>query len=280
MKTLTADFKYYLPRWLIFGVIAGAILGGPVVSPNADGTMPESYYWHVILWQRLPLGVAYGLLSGVAFVFLQRMWNMSGSRLKWWVNVLGSTIAARLVLLGLMSLAQQASPQSQNMGKIEADAKKDFPNLTYSEAVQQESVKKQKQSLAAMNSETERNQSAAGSFLGFYFMSARVRFDYCKDLGVDISSFVNGFKRVNKDSYDRAKIVLAHTTFTEEQLFAQLKPQLEGFNEKNMADVASTQKMTTLQLCEQIRADPDPKVAQLVFSKVSPPTYEILSHVQ
>jgi len=103
-KLLAADLRYYLPRWLIFGVIAGLIGGGPVISPNANGTMPEGYFWHVILWQHLPIGVVYGLLSGLMFVGLQRSWNISGSRWKWWVNVLGSTIVVKLVLFGLMLL--------------------------------------------------------------------------------------------------------------------------------------------------------------------------------
>lgn len=105
-KPLSADLRYYLPRWLIFGGVAGLIGGGPVVSPNADGVMPPGYYWHVILWQHLPLGIVYGLLSGLMFVGLERLWNINKSRVKWWVNVLASTIAVKLVLYGVISLAQ------------------------------------------------------------------------------------------------------------------------------------------------------------------------------
>jgi hypothetical protein len=48
---------------------------------------------------------------------------------------------------------------------------------------------------------------------------------------------------------------------------------------KKMADVAATYKMTTVELCEQIRDYPEPRVAQLTFSTVNPAAYEILSRV-
>ena len=94
-KPLAQDLRYYLPRWLVFGVVAG------LLSAAATPTVATE---HVNWFGGLVFGAAYGLLSGLAFVGLQRFSNLDGSRFKWWLNALVSTIAARLALWGVISL--------------------------------------------------------------------------------------------------------------------------------------------------------------------------------
>lgn len=94
-RPLAADLKYYLPRWLLFGVVAGLL--GAAATPTLSSE-------HVNWSGYLVFGVAHGLLSGLMFVGLQRFSNLDGSRFKWWINALCSIFAVRLVLYGLMSL--------------------------------------------------------------------------------------------------------------------------------------------------------------------------------
>src|ERR1700751_2275045 len=96
-KPLSRDLRYYLPRWLVFGVIAGLL--GAVLTPTLPGE-------HMRVWGSLFWGGVYGLLSGTVFVGLQRTLNRGGSRVKWWLNAFASTIAAKLVLVVVSPLVQ------------------------------------------------------------------------------------------------------------------------------------------------------------------------------
>jgi hypothetical protein len=272
-KSFADDLKYYLPRWLLFGVVAGLIGGGPVVSPNADGTMPEGYFWHVVLWQDLPIGIVYGLLAGVLFVGLQRLWNSNGSRIKWWVNLFGSMFIVKLALVGVNNVVPQVQPNV--LSEMEIRAKTDYPNSTYTAGTKQEALRQSAEFLAR-SEDQEKIEGAAGQFIGFYALNARIRPTYCQGLGVDVSSFTKAFKNANEDVYKKAILVMNRTYVTEEQVFEQVQSQLGDFNRKNMMDVAASQKMTTSQLCQQFRDNPEGRIEQETFSRVNPAAYQLL----
>jgi hypothetical protein len=54
----------------------------------------------VMLSQRLSMGLIYGLLAGSLFVLFQRLLNVNGTRLKWWLNAWAAAFVA-----GCLSLA-------------------------------------------------------------------------------------------------------------------------------------------------------------------------------
>lgn len=284
VKTWKQDITYYVPRWLAFGVLVGFLGGGVILPPNGNTTMPNGYYWHVILYQHLPIGIIYGLLSGVLFVFLQRLWNTDGKRVKWWVNVLAAIIVVTIGIFGAQTAINQTLAESQTtQGVIQGlaiKAQKDYPNLSYTEANRQESIRQANAALTGATSQLERAQNAAGTFLGFYFGNTRARSEFCKNLGVDISKFLQGFNGAFKAEYDKAILIIGRDGVTAPQVWEASRDQLLSFTAKNMVDLAQRQHMSTADVCRQVEQMADYQIKRQTDLFVNSPTDQALMSTQ
>jgi O-antigen/teichoic acid export membrane protein len=67
-----------------------------------SGPTPTS--WHEVAFDRLPLGIAFGLLACCLFVAFQRLWNSQGTTGRWVINLFLAAIIGDLLLLWMISI--------------------------------------------------------------------------------------------------------------------------------------------------------------------------------
>lgn len=183
-----------------------------------------------------------------------------------------------LTLAGCNGSASSVPPAAQRpttLEEIEAKAKEDFPGVARPDAVRQEAAKQQAAVLAAAS---QRNQQihAATIFLGYYWMNDRARPAYCKQLGVDIAPFVIRFDVSNREAAARAKALIKRIPVSEDEYYAMAAPELAKGSQHDMEDAAASERITTRQVCEQIRDDPATAISDLTYSKVNPTGYQVL----
>ena len=255
-----------------FGLIAQVLLSGPVDLNSPDGISAPPIYWQVLLYQRLPWGLAYGLLAGFLFIGLQHLWNTRGNRGKWWANLIVAVTIAKAVLFGI---ALQMSPTleqalSRVVQNIESDAHKNHPDLPYTKANYAEAQTKADAFFKGNRSDYQKVQFAVDEFFGFYLINVRARSAYCDGLGVPIPHFVSAFIAANKDAYVVARPILIREGMTEDVFYNQIGPTLSDVLRKNIEDAARIDKTTTTRECEGIEANPDLIIPRLTFSKIQP----------
>ena len=95
---LMKNFGRYMLRWLIFGAIAGLVT--PVISPNASGAMPESYFWSVKL-QQLLWGLPFGAICGLVFTLAQNLFNKTRSKGTTWGLIIGVWLLVKFAYVGV-----------------------------------------------------------------------------------------------------------------------------------------------------------------------------------
>lgn len=93
---------YYMAMWLAFGFVAGAI-SQPVLSPNADGTMSEGYYWVTVLG-KAEWGLLFGAICGVLFTIYQNIWNKDRVRNKAWAGGIAIWMGVKFLWVGVASI--------------------------------------------------------------------------------------------------------------------------------------------------------------------------------
>lgn len=91
-------FMTYLWRWLFFGAIAG--FATPVISPAADGTMPDGYFSHVKL-QQIGFGLIFGLVCAIVFTLLQNTLNKQRNRGASWAILVGTWLGVKFAFYGV-----------------------------------------------------------------------------------------------------------------------------------------------------------------------------------
>jgi hypothetical protein len=176
---------------------------------------------------------------------------------------------------GSASSAPPAAQRPTTLEEIEAKAKEDFPGAARPDAVRREAAKQQ---AAVLATASQRNQQihAATIFLGYYWMNDRARPAYCKQLGVDIAPFVIRFDATNREAAARAKALIKRISVSEDEYYAMAAPELAKGSQHDMEDAAASDRITTRQVCEQIRDDPVTAVSDLTYSKVNPTGYQVL----
>jgi hypothetical protein len=187
-------------------------------------------------------------------------------------------------LLGVSITTPLATASAQSIPErtqdLESDAKKDYPNRTYSDSVRQEALKKAEAVNKSAKTDEEKIQYAIGNFFGFYFVNTRSHVTYCTHLGVDISPFTKAFIAANEDIYQQSSKLLYRRGVTEEQLFKQWEPDLDSMTTKNFADLAATDKLSTTQECQMQTQNLEARIARVTFSKIMPEVSKSLLDAQ
>jgi len=198
------------------------------------------------------------------------------------LNSIGRWIASTMLVLllttPLAAVFGQSSPQQTQ--DLESDAKRDYPDRTYSDSVRQEALKKAEAINKSEKTEEEKIQFALSTFFGFYFINTRSHVSYCANLGVDISPFTKAFIAANKDIYDQSIKLLYRRGVTEDQLFKQFKPDLDSLTVKNFADLAGNDKLSTMQECQLQMQNLEARITRVTFTKIMPDVSKTLLNAQ
>ncbi|MEO5625623.1 MAG: hypothetical protein ABIQ70_06430 [Dokdonella sp.] len=171
----------------------------------------------------------------------------------------------------VVAAAEQSIAQTTQQG-VEK-----HPDLQVSEAVQLEAVAAASRAIKVANDDRTSIATAASTFIGFYLVNDRERPRFCRELGVDISSFVSPFEREHQAELTKARTVLsAIPDASEERLYALLQPQLRKVIDQDMKDI-STKSSTSLKgACEVVAAGGAAIAEKMQISKIQPDVYAAL----
>ena len=124
--------------------------------------------------------------------------------------------------------------------------------------------------------DADRLRPAIATFFSFYSINADTRMNYCRGLGVDISLFIIAFTQANLDVYTKAVALGATYQVTENAVFFEAERTAVAVMDKNMAERAAADHITTTELCDWIRYNPEIMASSLIFSMIRPDIYKML----
>lgn len=194
------------------------------------------------------------------------------------------------LLLCLTGLIAQAAPAADDLKAGATQANKDImelrakvqaeqPDKAPAVAMQEEAQRFADGALGGPPTR-QRHMNAAAMFLGFYWINTRTRPAFCQKYGVDITPFTSAFAEQHEPLLKRAHAVLAGTPFNAEALdrdmYPQMMPSLAVMMQDNMQYIASTYKVTLLQVCEGFRTNGPALAADLYLEKSQPLMFQRL----
>lgn len=188
-------------------------------------------------------------------------------------------IAAFMAVKNIMEMNREheaIEKAKASLSELKDNAVKKRPDVSVSEAVRLEAVE---QASAKISGEPDKNKrliSAVGNFMGFYLVNTRERLNYCHENGVDISSFVHEFERVNESEYEKAKGILAGTPYSEERLYVELQSQFRGLIAQDMKDMASAQGGSVEGACKFLEDNGREFAEKMHILKIQPVVYQTL----
>lgn len=119
------------------------------------------------------------------------------------------------------------------------------PNLLKSEAMKQEATKEADINLASHPGKGQAYH-AANMFFGFWSLNARTRPDFCKALGVDISTFTKTFIKLHQVQLERARFLWAEEKFDVDAVYASSVATYRTSVQTDMEDEAKENGFTSL----------------------------------
>lgn len=172
----------------------------------------------------------------------------------------------------------QAVRKSENASEqLQADAKQKHPDMPLSEAIQQERIERSTEKLASETDEVKRKTLAADMFLGFFFVNARTRPEFCSEQGVNIQPFVNAFEDAHANEIAKARSIKARASVDEKKLYTLIQPQLRKTIVQNMNDIATSEKISLKEVCQRFSENADAIVQEMQLAKVHPVLFKALT---
>ncbi|MCH8080685.1 MAG: hypothetical protein IIA06_13070 [Proteobacteria bacterium] len=160
--------------------------------------------------------------------------------------------------------------------QIQSTAKENYSDSTPVEAIYKASKEFAEDELENIKSNREKLHFVANSFFGFYFINTRSRNNYCENLGVDITPYVNAFAHYNKSEYQRAITIYAQAGTDKEQQWSYIKPYSIKMVEQDMQEIADTNQITLEEACKLFADNPE-FASEMTFAKrASAVTYQVL----
>jgi hypothetical protein len=150
------------------------------------------------------------------------------------------------------------SPSAQAEGefyKMQREAQAKYNKLPTAEATKRYASEKMAKELAAIPSVEERAFKAAQIFMGFYWVNARARGEFCQNEGVDISSFVSEFSRRHRPQYERAMSLFQAHGLNAEDTWSTLHASLTHAVEQDMWPLGAY-AMSMADACQEIAKGP------------------------
>lgn len=170
---------------------------------------------------------------------------------------------------------QSANKQYED---IRGSAIEKYPNKSVSESIALESNERAQNRLESDIEPNQKLKSAVSMFMGFYFINTRGRPAFCSEQGVDISSFVMAFEQEHASELTKVRSVLSKASFTEEQLYNVIKPQMRKQVIQDMNDLASMSKIGLTEACQLLADNGDATAADMHISKIQPLVFDVIKN--
>jgi len=122
----------------------------------------------------------------------------------------------------------------------------------------------------------EREKFAAGTFIGFYLVNVRERSKYCKELGIDITPFIDEFKKIHKEEYEASLRILSFDDSDIEQMYDLMSDQLNKVIDQDMRYISKKNSVSIPQACQLVSDNWFSLVPKMHLSLVHPTAYEVL----
>lgn len=151
-----------------------------------------------------------------------------------------------------------------------------YPGMSKQQAIQAVVTDTIRDVIANQKDEHKKYEFLVGGFFGFYQVNTRARYDYCKERGVDISSFVQEFEKRNQKEYEQALKFAQQLGFDVEKTYNVLAEAHRNTIEHDMQDIAAATKGTEKSAC-QLMALQAPRFADFLYIGTrQPDLYKVL----
>ena len=165
---------------------------------------------------------------------------------------------------------------SADLDQMRADATKARPDLPASQAYQQ-AASKQATTKLANQAGDKQAETAADMYWGFLFVNTRARVAFCRNLGIDISSFATAFERLHAAETAQAHAIYRRlSSVTEDDLYQKLKSQMLKTVGDDMTGVAKASNVSTTAVCQAFSSEGEEIAKEMLLSKTQPAIYEAL----
>ncbi len=168
---------------------------------------------------------------------------------------------------------------NKSMEELRAKAVAEHPDQPAAFAIHDEAIQRSSEELAQKSGNQKANE-AAGQFIGFYMINVRTRHDYCKDLGVDISTYTKAFAAEHEALYAKSRTILGRGPYSpdkiEDMTYEQLQPILQKTISEGMATLAKQNKVTEKDICQGYSDKGAELASEMHLSKVNPALYQAM----
>lgn len=172
---------------------------------------------------------------------------------------------------------------NNELEKIRETAAKEHPEQPISEAMRDAALKLSAEKLGK-KSGAKKADTAAGQFIGYYFVNVWTRYDYCKGLGVDIGSYVEAFKVNNAKLYEKSRVIHSRGSYTadkvESETYRMLLPSMQKTIVDAMRDMAKQNNVNEVKICKVFSDRGEELANEMMLEKVSPALYKAMLEAQ
>lgn len=209
---------------------------------------------------------------------LLKISDTAGKRIAGYGAIACSVIAVNLASPVILQAVIQNSVEKADTKITQAIAEaKPLGEKSASEALSGNAQKRAAEEFNKLSEDGNRQNTAAAQFFGFYFINARVRPEYCGNLGVAIPSFVHEFENLNKRQLIAARKILESSLNPgEEKLYQNMKPSMLKMVVFSIKDQAKQYKMTEKEFCEANEANAKEIAGSFTFDIMLPAQSKVL----
>lgn len=183
------------------------------------------------------------------------------------------TISVREALGSRSDIPASKAGTSTSRWREALDSRSDIPA---SEAMRRKALTDANEMLRAESDPKMRLTLAATMFLGFFLVNTKERSAFCREQGIDISSFVSAFKRHHSGELARVRSVLASAKIRGDSVHRITRPQLRQVAEQDMNAMASLYSTSPKGACQWLAANAEVFAAGMHISKSAPVVYQVL----
>jgi hypothetical protein len=172
---------------------------------------------------------------------------------------------------------RMAAASEQKMASIREEAAKRHPDLPVSEAMKQEAGRQMTETIESQSGDRAKQaNTAADQFWGFALVNTRSRVEFCRELGVDISSFKQAFESVHREEIARATAIDARRNVDREKVYQVLREQMRRSTEQDMRDLAKGANTDLPGACRAVAENAAALAEEIRFSKSLPAVHKAL----
>lgn len=187
------------------------------------------------------------------------------------VMAVASTFWSKGMTAGVRSSAQSLESQFEEMKR---EAKATYPNKPTAIALSDLASVQTARDLANTQDPDLRAAKAASIFMGFYLVNVRARLEYCRQKGVDISTFSSSFASAWRPAHGKAVEVLARSGIDEEQIWKQTRGVLMSAVAIDMGSIGFVPGYKSA--CDVVNAKAQLIIDKLDINKKAPEAMRIL----